>query len=160
MFNSISISISISISAYPWLTSTVLIHPHDVCNRIDQFGLHVSVCTMYSTRTCKLFILTITVKMIKIRESVDGTHSCSCRRDMAWNSRTLECQVFPINPASRSQFDEYSTRKKSVRERDWKTQRGTSCVLSPWMYHQPAKFSIADVSGRRLQGSEVHLCTH
>jgi len=27
-------------------------------------------------------------------ESVDGTHSCSCRRDMAWNSRTLECQMF------------------------------------------------------------------
>ena len=27
-------------------------------------------------------------------QSVDGTHSCRCRRDMEWNSRTLECQMF------------------------------------------------------------------
>ena len=82
-----------------------------LCMQVQQHWYYF-VCT-------QVYILNVT------RESVDGTHSCRCRRDMAWNSRTLECQVSPINWKNTLELLMLSQHT-----------RGTSCILSPLMYPQ------------------------
>ena len=58
-----------------------------VCNNID---INLLCTRVYTTLS---FDIAVKMTNMNIRESVDGTHSCRCRQDMAWNSKTLECQV-------------------------------------------------------------------
>ena len=134
-----------------------------VCNNID--------INLLCTRVYTTLSFNITVKMTKmnIRESVDGTHSCRCRRDMAWNSRTLECQVsliiFIILPSLVGRL--VGCRVKQLHHSFWRRNISESFVWNHAKHmvqflpsRQKDQKIFTDVSGHRLQGLEVHLCAH